>query len=221
MQSQRNTNKTIIGRAQKVDVPKKGEKTQEQRKQGSFRMPILLKIYLDIHVRRHLGIKKSYVCPQCSKSFLSNADLKAHAFTHSGERPFACDVCGKRFIKKSHLEIHSRVHTGEKPHLCSECGTSFASHSTLIDHHKRRHLQFRPHRCPSCRKDFFSKHELSAHVLIHSGKKPFSCSLCEKNFNRLHHLKRHKAALHKDEMEAMQAEEVDDDVGNPEVHESI
>ena len=40
---------------------------------------------LDIHMRKHRGEEKPYVCSECNKSYASKQDLKVHLRNHTGK----------------------------------------------------------------------------------------------------------------------------------------
>ena len=48
----------------------------------------------------------AFPCQHCSKVFSSNANLKKHTMTHTGEKPYLCEFCNKRFRLKHHLRDH-------------------------------------------------------------------------------------------------------------------
>ncbi|XP_063836062.1 zinc finger protein 431-like [Ostrinia nubilalis] len=125
---------------------------------------------LQAHIKRiHLGVKynKNIVCEVCGKKCTSNASLKYHQRTHTGERPFACSHCGKRFADNNQRRIHVRTHTGERPYCCAACG-----------------------------KRFSQKPALNRHYRVHTGAKPYDCQFCAKTFSQSNSLKLHVNTVH-------------------------
>ncbi|KAL0858568.1 hypothetical protein ABMA27_012418 [Loxostege sticticalis] len=125
---------------------------------------------LQAHIKRiHLGLKynKNIVCEVCGKKCTSNASLKYHQRTHTGERPFSCTLCAKRFADKNQLRIHVRTHTGERPYCCAVCG-----------------------------KRFSQKPALNRHYRVHTGAKPYDCQFCSKTFSQSNSLKLHVNTVH-------------------------
>ncbi|KAJ2941888.1 hypothetical protein O0L34_g10704 [Tuta absoluta] len=125
---------------------------------------------LQAHVKRkHLGLKynKNIVCEVCGKKCVSNASLKYHQRTHTGEKPYQCKECPRRFADNNQLRIHTRIHTGERPYCCGLCG-----------------------------KRFSQKPALTRHYRVHTGAKPYICQFCSKSFSQSNSLKLHVQTVH-------------------------
>ncbi|XP_075990039.1 uncharacterized protein LOC142985638 [Anticarsia gemmatalis] len=125
---------------------------------------------LQAHINRiHLGLKynKNIVCEVCGIHCTSNARLKYHQRTHTGERPYSCNTCGKHFSDSNQLRIHTRTHTGEKPYVCAVCG-----------------------------KRFTQKPALNRHYRVHTGDKPYSCQFCSRTFSQSNSVKLHVRTVH-------------------------
>ncbi|KAJ8706471.1 hypothetical protein PYW07_012549 [Mythimna separata] len=125
---------------------------------------------LQAHINRtHLGLKynKNIVCEVCGKKCTSNATLKYHQRTHTGEKPYSCSSCSKHFVDSNQLRIHTRTHTGEKPYVCAHCG-----------------------------KRFTQKPALNRHYRVHTGAKPYTCQYCSRTFSQSNSLKLHVRTVH-------------------------
>ena len=66
--------------------------------------------YLHLHIItvHEKRLKKEYKCSSCGNDFRSNAKLKEHEHTHTGEKPFQCTYCGRTFAQGGNLKSHSR-----------------------------------------------------------------------------------------------------------------
>lgn len=111
------------------------------------------------HEKKHERINKlmsanELTCKVCDKLFRTFHEVKRHAMTHSGEKPFACTFCNKAFAQKSNLMAHMRIHTGYRPYECYICGQGFTQGTNLKQHVTKNHnietYQFR--RLPRGRK---------------------------------------------------------------------
>lgn len=88
---------------------------------------------------------KPFTCTQCSRSFSTESQLKAHEPNHLPRlKRFSCDTCGRNFSRRDNLKSHMRVHLPDelkpvivKKHLCSFCGRSFSNSSNLTVHIRR------------------------------------------------------------------------------------
>lgn len=73
-------------------------------------------------------------CPYCTYTTNVNTNLKKHARTHTGEKPYACPYCPFRASQTENLKRHIRTHTGEKPFACSFCTYRSTERSSLKNH---------------------------------------------------------------------------------------
>ncbi|KPP65748.1 zinc finger protein 574-like [Scleropages formosus] len=135
-----------------------------------------------------------HACPHCGRTFTRRCLLRAHVFSHTGEKLFSCKVCGKAFTCSSNLMRHSRTHLAARPYTCECCGKTFSQSSTL-KRHRFTHASEdgagqRPHACDDCPSRFHTRTQLQRHRLQHTGN-PFSCSQCGQSFKRKRHLDLH------------------------------
>jgi transcription elongation factor Elf1 len=65
------------------------------------------KYVLAYHIKsEHLGLKKTFICPICGKSFSQKVTYLKHANVHMGIKPYRCDVCNKSFSYEKSLREH-------------------------------------------------------------------------------------------------------------------
>ena len=155
------------------------------------------KYVLDYHVKaEHLGMKKSYTCPICGRSFTQKGSYRQHANVHAGIRPWVCDVCGKTFSYENGLRAHRFLHSSTPSFQCNVCGKKFLQKNSVTIHMKS-HQTIHDHMCMTCGRTFSQKQSLIRHERIHTGDKPFSCSLCHKIFRDASIIRRHMILIHK------------------------
>ena len=49
-------------------------------------------------------------CEECNKVFRTNARLKEHVITHTGDKPFKRNHCDKQYNLKPNLRKHKELH---------------------------------------------------------------------------------------------------------------
>ncbi|KAK7097707.1 uncharacterized protein [Littorina saxatilis] len=155
------------------------------------------KYVLAYHVKsEHLGMKKTYLCPTCGKSFSQKNSYLQHANVHMGIKPYQCDICGRSFSYEKSLKEHRYMHEDNKQFECPQCHKKFRQSSGVAIHMKI-HKERKDYVCSACGKGFSQKQALVRHERIHVGEKPFSCSLCQRKFTDSSILRRHMILIHK------------------------
>uniref|UniRef100_A0A1A9W6Z0 C2H2-type domain-containing protein n=1 Tax=Glossina brevipalpis TaxID=37001 RepID=A0A1A9W6Z0_9MUSC len=99
------------------------------------------------------------VCPQCSKPFQKQSQLKLHMCIHYMERKFKCESCGVAFRTQGHLQKHERsdahknkvimtssfgvpTTSNPRPFECTDCKIAFRIHGHLAKHlRSKTHVQ--------------------------------------------------------------------------------
>ncbi|MDP0561852.1 MAG: C2H2-type zinc finger protein [Candidatus Endonucleobacter sp. (ex Gigantidas childressi)] len=141
--------------------------------------------------------KKTSLCPVCGRVFRGSWDLRQHARTHAGERPYDCEECGNNFFTKGNLSRHMKIHSDARPFRCTDCDKGFKSNQNLLEH-KRIHTEEKPFLCKYCLRIFRNKAHLTVHIRIHTGEKPFACDQCTSAFSQSSSLKSHIIKIHRD-----------------------
>lgn len=76
-----------------------------------------------------------YPCgfPGCGKTFARLYSLRAHARSHSAERPFRCARCPAAFARNHDLKRHERLHE-DRAWQCTGCAKAFSRRDALTRH---------------------------------------------------------------------------------------
>ena len=168
------------------------------------------KFMLAHHIKsEHLGIKKTYLCPTCGKSFSQIRSYRQHANVHAGIRPFQCETCGKSFTYEKSLKEHRYMHDNLRRFACKTCGKAFRQYTCLIIHQKT-HKDTKDHICSSCGKGFTQKQSLIRHERIHTGDKPYTCGVCRKAFSDYAVIRKHMMMCHKKDKDTWKDEIITD-----------
>lgn len=155
------------------------------------------KYNLATHIKaEHLGMRKSFMCPTCGRTFTQKNSYRQHANVHAGIKPYVCDQCGKAFSYEKSLKEHKFIHDGIRRFQCPVCQKYFLQ-STSLRIHIKIHNDTRDHICSTCGKGFTQKQALIRHERLHTGDKPFTCSLCAKTFSDYSIIRRHMILIHK------------------------
>ena len=81
-----------------------------------------------------------FKCDKCEKTYKNAACLKRHSFNHLG-LSFMCDQCSTSFVSKEKLKNHFNfVHSGTA-HKCTECDYKSPRRNELRNHINRRHRE--------------------------------------------------------------------------------
>lgn len=134
---------------------------------------------------------KTWACPQCVKSFISQRRLEDHC---SVAHLHKCGDCTKAYITLKPLQIHNRL-TGHC--FCRQCDRSFPNASDLAEH-KRTFIHVAGFHCCDCDRDFVHQQALDQHLQFkdHSYiEKRHECNECQREFFNRAALDKHRASL--------------------------
>lgn len=104
---------------------------------------MLNKKRLELHQTKH-RTAKNFPCPQCSRTFKNEANIKAHIYRFHVpmelKQKFTCEVEGCTFVTtvKAQFENHKYVHVpdSEKPFHCDYCGKGFINKNLKVRHER-------------------------------------------------------------------------------------
>lgn len=117
------------------------------------------------HMREHplnslASIESMYKCNQCSKRFIFQAQLDAHALMH--DQQHLCAECGKTFRTKALLKAHQLWHRADQPYACAKCPLKFKT-KTSFKRHLIVHVNERNFACDICGHTFKCPTSLKVH----------------------------------------------------------
>uniref|UniRef100_A0A7S1TG83 C2H2-type domain-containing protein n=1 Tax=Compsopogon caeruleus TaxID=31354 RepID=A0A7S1TG83_9RHOD len=136
------------------------------------------------HRREHAT--RGVTCRVCRKYFLNHL-YEGHLETHS-IRTVWCEVCGKGFTAAG-LKRHRRVHEKLSP-LSSSATPKALPKQQRVSTPLTASLE-----CTFCAKRFSLKHNLKAHMRIHSGDRPYRCD-CGRSYRWYSSLRKHGVRCH-------------------------
>jgi len=162
------------------------------------------------------GVKRTFACSLCHKTFSSSSLLANHKHIHTGwephtyacqetstdrgtptkhkcsltvEQPNVCHIVSTKASATSSSAI-MQTHVGAKSHTCDVCYKQFTKRTDL-ERHMLTHTGERPHKCDVCHKQFRRRDTLKIHMLIHSGERLHRCDVCQQAFSQHSSLKIH------------------------------
>ena len=151
----------------KMTKKKNNKKNLRQKLKSNLKSP--LKVGKD---EENFTKPLNYLCPICSKTFPSLAQLDKHQKFHV-QKCFACKDCHEIFEKKWLFDQH------------------------MAEKHSK-HLEKSV--CPECKLEFSQMNLLLAHIQAHHKKKAeFKCFVCSLKFNKKHNLVTHLNSWHPNE----------------------
>lgn len=149
---------------------------------------LLLKFHQMSETSRCAKTRKFFTCYLCKKMFRNRTQLKDHLDRHVAARDQKCDVCVESLTFN---ELNEHLCDSEKSLTCEFCPRSFNVTAELLQHlesHQERVL----HRCRECSKYFGMEYLRNIHERTHQNEiKLFTCDICEKRFAKKHNLQAH------------------------------
>ncbi|XP_044039840.1 uncharacterized protein LOC122870111 isoform X2 [Siniperca chuatsi] len=143
-------------------------------------------------------------CCACDRSTNQEAEMRAHAITHtrgntgaSGE--MRCSVTPPAAAAASSSALSVAMATQQEnstsEHRCRICQRSFPGQQELLVHFQG-HRQGNQYRCDRCGHLTRTANKLVEHVRVHTGERPFTCDLCPYSAKRRDSLRLHCKVKH-------------------------
>lgn len=152
-------------------------------------------VALSNHSRIHED-NYEYLCKYCHVTFKTKADKMTHEQTHLTQgKPYKCPDCSESFATIKERRAHMEVHRGPKQLKCNICGLEFTQQLTL-KRHLVVHTGVKPFKCSVCQRGFNQAGHLKSHLRLHTGERPYKCQHCDKCFNHNVSLKSHVQRYH-------------------------
>ena len=139
----------------------------------------------------------TFNCNECDVIRITNFGLNEHIQrVHNPESLLQCRLCPKLFTA-SQLKVHIKKGSHKLKTKCTICGKSI---SKMKDHMETSHksdIDKRFH-CDQCSKGFFSKNQLSIHIMnVHLKLRPYKCRHgCDQAYNDRSNLIQHEKRAH-------------------------
>ncbi|KAJ8313566.1 hypothetical protein KUTeg_008127 [Tegillarca granosa] len=167
-------------------------------------------LFLNEHLKGHLGSDDQFRCIDCPEYFQNNEDLKEHYQAHT-DIIHECSVCERCFNDKLSLDRHIERHNGSKEaYKCADCMEEFQDGESLQEHVKSCHKinvivqenivknqnNTKPS-CEICGKYFCNQWRLTRHLKCFMGKtKTYRCHKCSEEFDEVKDAKSHMDEIH-------------------------